>query len=247
MSDDFKQKVTESFVNLSKIFNDLGQKDPYYSVLSDTKYMTKNLTDETISQFYESGRNNVALMVDTINQSGLQIGTGEALDFGCGVGRVTLSLADRFDAVTGCDISESNLAVASKAAEERGVSNVRFVKNEVNLVQQLGGDRFDLIYSVIVLQHMIPPLMRLYIGQFFRLLKTGGIAFFQLPTGGQNYQFNQHKLHESIESQTVQIHALVFRDVFEIIHSEGCRIVDLLEFDCVGPGWNSYIFVVVKP
>lgn len=247
MSDEFKQQISESFVNLSRIFNDLGQKDPYYSVLSDPKYMTKNLTDENLDQFYASGHSDVTFLFEAIARCGLEIGSGEALDFGCGVGRVTLPLAKRFAAVTGCDISESNLVVASGTAEKQGLTNVQFIKSEVDLVHQLGTQRFELIYSIIVLQHMIPPLMKLYIGQFFRLLKSGGVAFFQLPTGGQGYHFSQNKLQESIQSQTVQIHALPIREVLGIIHAEGCRIVDLLELDCVGPGWDSHIFVVLKP
>ncbi len=247
MSDDFKQKITESFLNLSRVFNDLGRQEPYYSVLSNPKYRTENLTDERLDQFYASGRSNVVNMIEAIERCGVTLGQGEALDFGCGVGRITLPLAEHFGAVTGCDISDGNLAVAMDAAKKQGLSNIRFVKNEVDLVQQMGNQRFDLIYSILVLQHMIPPLIQLYIGQFLRLLKSGGIAYFQLPTGGKNYRLDPDKLQESIQSQIVQIHALPMRKVFEIIYTEECRILDLFELDCVGPGWDSHIFVVLKP
>lgn len=247
MRNDSSQKITESFLNLHHIFNAIGKTDPYYSVLSDPKYITKNLTDDSLSQFHASGFQEVAFLIETIAQCGIPLETGEALDFGCGVGRVTIPLCRRFASVVGCDISTGNLSIGLNEAKNKGLSNVQFVKNEFNLIRQFGEERFDLIYSMIVLQHMIPPLMKIYISQFARMLKPGGIAFFQLPTSGADYSFDQHKLQESIQSQTVQIHALAFRELFKIINSEGCQIVDLFERDCVGPGWDSYIIVMTKP
>jgi SAM-dependent methyltransferase len=40
---------------------------------------------------------------------------------------------------------------------------------------------FDLVYSNIVLQHMEPRYSESYIGEFIRVLKPGGMTYFQLP------------------------------------------------------------------
>jgi len=46
----------------------------------------------------------------------------------------------------------------------------------------LGQRRFDLIYSDLVLQHMLPALSLSYIDEFLRLLAPGGLLVFQLPS-----------------------------------------------------------------
>lgn len=63
-----------------------------------------------------------------IDASGLLSRHQRALDFGCGVGRLTQALGARFDEVVGIDISSSKV----KLAEELNTSpNCKFVVNNV--------------------------------------------------------------------------------------------------------------------
>lgn len=64
------------------------------------------------------------------------------MDFGCGVGRLTRALISRCDHVTGVDISETMLAHA-----RRNVPDATFSTT-------IPGDAFDLVISLIVLQHV---------------------------------------------------------------------------------------------
>ncbi len=76
------------------------------------------------------------------------------LDFGCGVGILTLFLAQEFPAIqfVGVDRSEASLIVARQEAKRRGILNVRF---EVKLLgagsESPAGECFDLILSSQVL------------------------------------------------------------------------------------------------
>jgi SAM-dependent methyltransferase len=78
------------------------------------------------------------------------------LDAGCGVGRWSRRLAARGAQVTGIDLSPTMIAEASRRADAQGVrAQCRF------LVQSLAAlemeDRFDLVLSVTVLQHILDP------------------------------------------------------------------------------------------
>jgi SAM-dependent methyltransferase len=122
----------------------IGAADPFWGVLSHEQYRAGNLTPETLEAFYESGRDDVAEIVRRLTAATGQPPAGRALDFGCGVGRLTEAMCDHAGEVTGYDISPGMLAEARR----RG--------GRAAYVEALPEGPFDWINSRIVLQH-IPP------------------------------------------------------------------------------------------
>ena len=51
-------------------------------------------------------------------------------------------------------------------------------------------ERVDLVYSIMVLQHNPPPVIRLIVREFLRALNPGGVAYFQVPTYMAGYGFD---------------------------------------------------------
>jgi SAM-dependent methyltransferase len=108
------------------------------------------------------------------------LATGEAdadraLDFGCGVGRVTRAFAGRFDEVLGVDVSPRMVARARELHAD--VPNCRF-----ETLSQLEDASFDLVYSRIVLQHLPRARDALsYVADFLRAIRPDGLVVFQLP------------------------------------------------------------------
>jgi cyclopropane fatty-acyl-phospholipid synthase-like methyltransferase len=91
-----------------------------------------------------------------LKHCGPLVSRASALDFGCGVGRLVIPLAQVFEHVTGVDISSSMLEVAKQNCSERGINNVDFVRSDDELSRVTS--KFDFIHSYIVLQHI--PIRR---------------------------------------------------------------------------------------
>ncbi|HEX5502061.1 MAG TPA: methyltransferase domain-containing protein [Thermomicrobiales bacterium] len=96
------------------------------------------------------------------------------LDCGCGVGSITLDLAERVapGPVVGVDIDVGQLALARAEAERRGLTNVRF---EVASIYDLPfpDASFDAALAHTLLIHLREPLRALRVLR--RMLKPGGV------------------------------------------------------------------------
>lgn len=92
-----------------------------------------------------------------------------ALDFGSGLGRLSLMLYQRMGIahVLGVDQSVWHARVASAEMRRPGVQDhVQFLVSGPDLLRTAAENRFDLVIAMIALQHMVPPLMAVYIEQF---------------------------------------------------------------------------------
>jgi len=105
---------------------------------------------------------------------------GSALDFGCGVGRLTQALAPHFDRVVGVDVSPAMHDLATRL--NQSPQKVSYVCNHTKDLRTFGDGSFDFIVSSIVLQHIRPEMTCSYLREFLRLLTPAGIAVFQLPS-----------------------------------------------------------------
>jgi ubiquinone/menaquinone biosynthesis C-methylase UbiE len=104
---------------------------------------------------------------------------GRALDFGCGVGRLTQALAAHFDHVTGVDVSATMLELARQ--HNRTGERVHFLRNTQPDLALFPDASFDFVCSLITLQHIPTVHTRTYIREFVRICAPGGAVLFQLP------------------------------------------------------------------
>jgi len=97
------------------------------------------------------------------------------LDCGCGVGSITLDLAERVapGLVTGIDMDERQLVFAREGARERGLTNVTFQQGNIYTLE-FDGESFDAVLARTVLFHLSDPLRALK--EIRRMLKPGGVA-----------------------------------------------------------------------
>jgi 2-polyprenyl-3-methyl-5-hydroxy-6-metoxy-1,4-benzoquinol methylase len=157
-----------------KVWTKLGDDDAMWQVLSwDDKQGGKWTPEE----FFATGRQEMDRALQTIQEAGVTLNRGAALDFGCGLGRLSQALAQHFQKVVGVDVSGSMISQAN--AYNKHPSKVEYLLNVNNHLALLPRNQFDFIYSNIVLQHIPPGDQLRYIGEFMDLLRVGGVAYFQ--------------------------------------------------------------------
>lgn len=168
-------------------WEELARREPYFAVLTHDDLLGVQSSDVATTAFFETGEADVASLLATIaSVRGREIPLTSALDFGCGVGRLTVPLARRAGRVVACDIAPTMLVHARQNAANAGLQNVTFIENHE--LDALPGDQFDFICSLLVLQHIPPRAGYEIIRTLLRVLAPGGIAAlhltFERPGGG---------------------------------------------------------------
>lgn len=166
--------------DLEGIWEAHARHDPLWAILSDP---AKKNRGWEVDRFFASGEREVRFLLRDLHEAGVDVPRGNALDFGCGVGRLTQALSRHFDRVVGVDISPTMIALAD-ALNSNGPSSqrVRFVRNSGDDLAMLSAASFDFVYTNIVLQHIPPRLTKRYLREFHRVLRPGGVLVFQLPS-----------------------------------------------------------------
>ena len=105
---------------------------------------------------------------------------------GCGFGRETLKLAPMVKEVYGIDVNHTVLDKAVVFLSERGVGNFTPVLAET--FAQTIPTGLDLVFSIVVMQHLTRDLVRHYFVELGRKLNTGGGFVVQfLDENGADY------------------------------------------------------------
>jgi ubiquinone/menaquinone biosynthesis C-methylase UbiE len=167
---------------LSQTWEELGEKDPLWAVVT---HPDKRDGRWNLAEFMETGERDIAhyhqLIARHVPASGL---FSHVLDFGCGVGRLTSAWGKRAKQATGVDISAAMLEVAKKNLAGR--DNLHFVLNQNPDLRVFKNGGFDLVFSLICLQHIPWPIAACYIAEFARVCQHGGVVAFQLPCREMN-------------------------------------------------------------
>ncbi|MGB8840656.1 MAG: methyltransferase domain-containing protein [Aliidongia sp.] len=155
-----------------------GQREPYFGVLTDEKFKAATF-DRHRHEFFRSGEDHLAGVLARIERAFGPIPRGSALDFGCGVGRILLPLAQSFTSVTGLDISPAMLAEARRNLDARAITGVELQIAD-DQASPLGGRAFDFVHSYIVLQHMARRQGYRAISRMADQVNPGGAIFLHL-------------------------------------------------------------------
>jgi cyclopropane fatty-acyl-phospholipid synthase-like methyltransferase len=165
------------------------------------------------------------------------------LELGCGTGRVTHVLADRYARVLAVDVSPGNLRLCQEKLIQMGKTNVEclLLKCPRDIENILP---VDLFFSTIVLQHNPPPVIHYFLDQIFGKIREGGSVIFQVPTDRAGYSFNVIDYLAS-PAPAMEMHALPMRAIFSLFAKHRLRPLEVLM-----DGWTaslgSHMFFAVR-
>ena len=242
-----------SLRTLQRSWDRLGATDPFWAILTDPK--KKNNGWDT-GEFFSTGAREVNYILERVAQLHTLPGKRRALDFGCGVGRLTQPLAEHFQQAWGVDISPSMIELARK--HNRHGERCQYVLNADSDLKAFGDGEFDFIYSSITLQHIEPQFTKLYLSEFLRVLAPGGVLVFQLPAAvveGSVSRVNQwlHAAYYGVVhpvfrrgEPVIEMHGIDKREVVAILESAGGRMLEVAADQSAGPVWESYRYAVAK-
>jgi len=235
-----------------------GSQNPWWAV--DTKFpQGRDYPIEEQLKFYNGGVTTLSEMLPKAQALGLLkedwIKGATALDFGCGLGRMSNALASAgFHKVKCLDQAQTFLDAGKEALTKLAgqgvvvadvVNRVEFVKSAPDLLCVQPPGSIDFVHSVITLQHMKPMLQVSYVEQLCDVLRSGGAGYFQIPTLITNTQKDTHcsLLHEGDE---MMMHYTPKEEVEKHLSARGCKVLSATEYDMIGPAGTSMLFIFEK-
>jgi len=242
-------------MDLKKLKSDwdcLGNEDPFWAILTHPDKVGRKWE---IEEFFSTGKAEITSLMKEIGQLALpEMDRHKALDFGCGVGRLSVALSEHFNEVVGVDISPSMV----RLAREINLDNNRctFINNSVTTLPQIDDNSVDLVYSNITLQHIPPEATISYLKEFLRIVRPGGLVVFQLPSSYDwtirgltlrflpNWLASLFRKYYHAKAGAISMYRLSSKKVLQTIQSAGGELLYMRPDQGAGEGWRSYRYFV---
>jgi 2-polyprenyl-3-methyl-5-hydroxy-6-metoxy-1,4-benzoquinol methylase len=116
---------------------------------------------------------NILPFLDNYIQSNTKV-----LDIGCGIGTISLYVANKGNRVIGTDISEKATKTAQKSAKILGLKGISFIT--INFMDSNFLDEFDFVVCSEVLEHLVDD--RSALRKMNKLMKDDACLFLTVPS-----------------------------------------------------------------
>ena len=231
----------------------LGERDPLWAILSETG---KKCGGWDRAAFFKTGVDEIDEVLRKVRDLS-PIEFGSAVDFGCGVGRLSQALSLHFERVIGVDIAESMIRNAVEL--NRFPDRCEYIHNVAADLSVLPDRSADLIYSSITLQHVVPALARRYIREFFRVVRPGGLVIFQLPCRPRSVLWHAIKSVAPVgvanmiwrlrtgSPEAMETYSMAEKKVVDLVEESGGAILRVEENQNGPPGWQSRKYFCIRP
>ncbi len=157
-------------------WEDLAGLDPLFAVLS---HPGKRGGGWDAESFFATGSDYVRVLMARAASLGLPRAREAALDYGCGVGRLTRALAAHFESCLGVDVSRAMIEHARRL--NAGWPSCRFLP--IDTPAELAEGAFDLVLCKAVVQHLPGRSdQTACLTGLARALRPGGLLAVQVPS-----------------------------------------------------------------
>ena len=164
-------------------WDEAAASSPTAQALREEWICDKNISDEPC----------VDLIADNIGGA-LARDVVQVVEIGCGVGRLTVPLAAMFKHARfhAYDISAGMIARAQQAPR------ITYEVNDGRTLPIPEGFEVDAVYSMLTFQHIDDRGVADYIAEAGRVLRVGGVFYFQFIEGDEHEPFSHHYSLEGI-------------------------------------------------
>ncbi|MSQ81958.1 MAG: class I SAM-dependent methyltransferase [Myxococcales bacterium] len=259
------------FEIISKNWEKLAKTNPLWAICT-SDHKKDGSWDQ--AEFYQTGTVEIATVFELLRQRHIEVADRAcALDFGCGVGRLSRALSGHFAHVTGVDVAATMVAMA-RSNNAALADKLAFVHNTRSDLSLFATGHYSFVYSSLVLQHISYPESMDYVREFVRVLRPGGLAVFQAITQDVRKLSPIRRLRDKVSIRNrlarigigngfaMRMNVVPEAEIRQILQSAGAEIVDVAttnqacmaqdnrvqyidEADCVA--WVSKQFAVRKP
>ena len=239
--------------SLKDDWESLAERDALHAILTDA---TKAGGQWNIEEFMATGNAEIGMLMRHLAGLGyLPNREGAALDFGCGVGRLTQALGRYFGSCVGVDISQTMIQRAQSLNE---LPHCQYVAtSEIPLPFPTAA--FSFVYSNIVLQHIPQHFAKKYLREFVRVLAPGGLLVFgvqdsfAMPNLSSLLTRTRHvlRLRSRIEaalrigSGDMQMHCLPERVIRQVLGS--AKVLDVQFTNTAAKDFNGKLVYLQRP
>lgn len=147
--------------------------DQHWNADSVSDAMKLIVVNDDEEFFEESGKDVAGPIIGFLSSDSV------VLDLGCGIGRIAKHVAPHCAHLWLADISPTMLDMAAARLVDLG--NVQVTHAGANSVPGVADGTIDVVYSVLVLQHLEREDAFLMLRDIRRMLKPGGIAYLTFP------------------------------------------------------------------
>lgn len=210
-----------------------------------------------LDEFYDTGEAEVVAIIELLERLGLSPETARALDFGCGVGRLTRAMGSRFDWVVGVDVSAEMIARAQRL--NGGRTNLTWIHNPHPGLPDIEDRSIDFIYTRLVLQHMPTAAALGYLSEFARVLAPRGLLVFQYPCGNIETQARPGPIRRVLRRLRaflrpapprpliMEMHGHPVSGVVDQVQRSGLRLHAILDDSGSAPPDDAYMYIAGRP
>jgi SAM-dependent methyltransferase len=262
-----ESNLTVNRKRLRRHWDSFGRTDPFWANLTNEDKRGGGWTPD---EFFRTGEDEIREVLDFVASLPAEVTFHRALDFGCGVGRLTQALAARFEDTWGVDIAPSMIEQAERY--NRNPEACHFYLNDRSDLGRFDSEYFDFVYSNIVLQHMRPKDQHLALAELVRVLAPAGLLVFQLPEApfpAPDPVGWKQRTKRWIRSMTPDVLLAGYRrakrelmglgkgprmemwgapkgDVTRLLESQGADVISVTP-DLMAFGWSGFRYVAAKP
>jgi SAM-dependent methyltransferase len=216
--------------------------DPMWAILTEP---TKTGGRWDAGEFFATGVREVGAFMEQAAACGRPVGRRSALDFGCGLGRLSQALAEYFDEIHGVDISPKMIELAR--AHNRKGARVEYLCNPAGDLSHFENGSIDMVLSWITLQHMRPRYARRYIQEFLRVLAPGGLLLFQYPSKPISLGSRLARWRALLSRpRPMYMNGMDRKAVVELLERAGAQVLKVQQDDDAIPGYRSLCYSVTR-